>query len=169
MFGASDVLKFLISFFLILPIVTFVHLAGHIFFVTIFGGTKRRIVIGSGTKLFSFWNIEIRKYYFWNGACEFETLKYDNQFTNSLIYLGGSLFNLASIFIVNFLIRQQILEVSVFWYQFIYFSFYILFFSLFPMYFADGSPSDGKAVILALKNENKDKITDDIQIRKLDD
>jgi hypothetical protein len=96
-------------------------------------------------------------------------LKHDNRLTNSLIYLGGSLFNLASIFLVNSALKHHLVDASVFWYQFIYFSFYILFFSLFPMYFSDGSPSDGKAVILSIKDANEDKITDDIQIRSLDE
>ncbi|WP_232732376.1 hypothetical protein [Bacillus sp. mrc49] len=79
-------MKFLFSFFLIMPIVTLIHLSGHIFFVTIFGGVEKKIVIGCGNKLFSFLNIEVRKYYFWNGACEFKGLKHDNRLTNMLIY-----------------------------------------------------------------------------------
>ena len=166
MFGLADISKFLISFFLILPFVTLIHLSGHIFFVTLFGGSEKKIIIGCGPIVFSFLNIEVRKYYFWNGACEFKTLRHDNRVTNTLIYLGGSLFNLAGIFLVQALISQGILDKSVFWYQFIYFSFYILFFSLFPMYFSDGSPSDGKAAVLALKNQDEKKISDDIQCQE---
>ncbi|PLR85758.1 hypothetical protein CVD25_07850 [Bacillus canaveralius] len=168
MLSMFEVLKFLVSFFLILPVVTFIHLSGHIFFVSIFGGTEKKLVIGCGKHLFSFWRIEVRKYYFWNGACEFKSLRYDNRLTNMIIYLGGSIFNFTSIVIVNWLIYSGRLEDSVLWNQFIYFSFYVLFFSLFPMYFSDGSPSDGKAAVLSLKNEHDDKITDDIQIRKDD-
>lgn len=89
MFGLSDIIKFLFSFFLIMPIVTLIHLSGHIFFVTIFGGSEKKILIGCGNKLFAFRNIEVRKYYFWNGTCEFKGLKHDNRLTNTLIYLGG--------------------------------------------------------------------------------
>ncbi|WP_180960365.1 hypothetical protein [Neobacillus cucumis] len=169
MFGFADVIKFLISFFVILPIVTLIHLCGHIFFVTLFGGSEKKIAIGCGTMVFSFWNIEVRRYYFWNGACEFKTLKHDNRVTNTFIYLGGSLFNLAGIFLVHALISQGILVKSVFWYQFIYFSFYMLFFSLFPMYFSDGSPSDGKAALLTLKNQHEKKISDDILFLKIEE
>ncbi|WP_419887759.1 hypothetical protein ACN6MT_20305 [Neobacillus niacini] len=169
MFGFADIIKFLISFFVILPFVTLIHLSGHIFFVTLFRGLEKKIIIGCGPLVFSFWNIEVRKYYFWNGACEFKSLKHDNRVTNTLIYLGGSLFNLISIFLVHILISKGILEKSVFWSQFTYFSFYILFFSLFPMYFSDGSPSDGKAAVLALKNQDEKKISDDIQFRKSED
>ncbi|PLS14616.1 hypothetical protein CVD28_27290 [Bacillus sp. M6-12] len=169
MFGISDVIKFLISFFIIFPIVTFIHLSGHIFFVTLFGGTERKIVIGCGKKMFLFLNVEVRKYYFWNGACEFKSLKYDNRITNTLIYLGGAFFNVTSIFIINGLIFSGIINESVIVFQFIYFSFYVLFFSLFPMDFANGSPSDGKAAMLALKDKHDDKFTDDIMIKKEND
>jgi hypothetical protein len=169
MFGLEDIIKFLFSFFLILPIVTLIHLSGHIFFVTIFGGAEKKILIGCGDKLFSFYNMEVRKYYFWNGTCEFKGLKHDNRFTNMLIYLGGSFFNLVSMLIIYSLVYQNILESSVIWYQFIYFSFYVMFFSLFPMYFADGSPSDGKAAQLTLKNQLVDRITDDIVVKEKDD
>ncbi|WML48131.1 hypothetical protein RCG23_23095 [Neobacillus sp. PS3-34] len=169
MLDIADIIKFFISFFLILPIVTFIHLSGHIFFVSIFGGTERKIIIGCGKKLFSLGKIEVRKYYFWNGSCEFKSLIYDNRISNTLIYLGGSLFNFVGIFVIYSLISFGVLEGSIFWYQFIYFSFYIMFFSLFPMNFSDGSPSDGKAAVLFLKNEHEDKFTDDIQIRKNED
>ncbi|WP_340372327.1 hypothetical protein [Peribacillus sp. FSL E2-0218] len=88
--------------------------------------------------------------------------------TNMLIYLGGSIFNLVSMLTVYSLVYQNILESSVIWYQFIYFSFYIMFFSLFPMYFSDGSPSDGKAAELALRNKLEDKVTDDIFVKKIE-
>lgn len=169
MFGFADIIKFLISFFVILPIVTLIHLSGHIFFVTLFGGSEKKIKIGCGTMLFSFWNIEVRKYYFWNGACEFKSLRHDNRVTNTFIYLGGSIFNLAGIFLVNTLISQGTLDHSAFWNQFIYFSFYMLFFSLFPMYFSDGSPSDGKAAVLTMKNQHEKKISDDIQFIKIEE
>ncbi|MCK1994200.1 hypothetical protein [Peribacillus muralis] len=169
MFGLYDIMKFLFSFFLIMPIVTLIHLSGHAFFVTIFGGAEKKIVIGCGNKLFSLWNMEIRKYYFWNGACEFKGLKHDNRVTNMLIYLGGAIFNLVSMLAIYSLVFQKILESSVIWYQFIYFSFYIMFFSLFPMYFPDGSPSDGKAAHLALRNKLEDRVTDDILVKKMDD
>lgn len=168
-FGIPDIIKFLFSFFLIMPIVTLIHLSGHIFFVTIFGGSEKKILIGCGNKLFTFWIIEVRKYYFWNGACEFKGLKHDNRLTNMLIYLGGSIFNLVSMLFIYSLVYQNILESSVIWYQFIYFSFYIIFFSLFPMYFSDGSPSDGKAAVLALRNKLEDRVTDDIVVKKIDD
>jgi hypothetical protein len=44
-----------------------------------------------------------------------------------------------------------------------------MFFSLFPMYFSDGSPSDGKAAELALRNKLEDRVTDDIFVKKMED
>lgn len=140
MFGFADIIKFLISFFVILPIVTLIHLSGHIFFVTLFRGLEKKIIIGCGPMVFSIWNIEVRKYYFWNGACEFKSLRHDNRVTNTLIYLGGSLFNLISIFLVHALISQGTLDKSVFWSQFTYFSFYILFSHYFLCIFQMGRP-----------------------------
>ncbi|AZU64365.1 hypothetical protein [Neobacillus mesonae] len=169
MFGFGDIIKFLISFFVILPMVTLIHLSGHIFFATLFGGSEKKIKIGCGPIVCSFWNVELRRYYFWNGACEFKSLRHDNRVTNTFIYLGGSLFNLAGIFLIQNLVSEGILDKSVFWDQFIYFSFYMLFFSLFPMDFSDGSPSDGKAVVLTLKNQHERKISDDIQFRKIEE
>lgn len=167
MFGWNDVIKFIMSFFIIFPVVTFIHLAGHIFFVAISGGREKKIVIGCGDKLVSFWKIEIRKFYFMSGGCEFAELKWNTKFHNSLIYLGGSLFNLLSVLLVNYLIKEGVMETSTFWYQFVYFSFYLVFFALFPMYYADGSPSDGKAFLLSLKNLDE-KLTDDIKLKNDD-
>lgn len=164
-FGWDDVFKFIISFFVIFPIVTIIHLAGHIFFVTISGGSEKKIILGFGKKLFSFWNIEVRQFYFMNGGCEFVKLRWDTKLSNSLIFLGGSCFNILSILLVNGLIKLDYMEPATFWYQFIYFSFYVVFFSLFPVHYADGRPSDGKAFLLGLKRIPSDKLTDDLSLK----
>ena len=166
MFDFADVTKFIFSFFLIMPIVTFIHLSGHLFCAAIFGGTGKKLTLGCGNKLFSIFKMDIKKYYFWNGHCEFDKLQADHPFKSVMVYLGGALFNLVSIFIINGLIFLDVLNNSIFWYQFIYFSFYIMFFSLFPMYFTDGSPSDGQAALLSLKKQEKDIVTDDVIIKK---
>ena len=64
MFGLTDIVKFLFSFFLIMPIITLIHLSGHIFFVSIFGGTEKKIYIGCGKKLFSFLTVELENIIF---------------------------------------------------------------------------------------------------------
>jgi hypothetical protein len=60
---------------------------------------------------------------------------------------------------------MEIFKESVFTSQFIYFSFLCPVFLVVPMSFQNGSPSDGKAAVLSLKKQHKDKITDDIQIK----
>lgn len=168
MFGFNDFWKFFLAFFFIYPVVTIIHLSGHLFFVTIFGGKEKKVVIGHGKRLFSFWKFEIRQFYFWAGGCEFKQIKYNNRVTNTFNFLGGAIFNALSIAVVNILIYMRVLEPSVWWYQFVYFSFISLFWSLFPMYYPSGTPSDGKAVWLLWKNEIKDKSSDDLVWRSDD-
>ncbi|RFU66757.1 hypothetical protein [Peribacillus glennii] len=166
MFGFNDFWKFFLAFFLIYPVVTIIHLSGHLFFVAIFGGTEKKVVIGHGKKLFSFWKFEIRQYYFWAGGCEFKKIKFNSRVSDTFIFLGGAIFNAVSIGVVNILIYIRVLEPSVWWYQFVYFSFIALFWSIFPMYYPSGTPSDGKAVLLLWKDEFKDKSSDDLFWRK---
>ncbi|HWO97182.1 MAG TPA: hypothetical protein VNM45_12795 [Bacillus sp. (in: firmicutes)] len=166
MFGVYDVWKILLAFFIILPVVTFIHLMGHIFFVKLFGGKGVRIIIGFGGKLYTLGKIEIRKFYFGSGGCEFSDLKFKNRLTHSLIFLGGSLFNLFTLLVVNALVKAKVLEASMFWDQFIYYSFYFIFFSLFPMEDPTGIPTDGKAAYLLWKRKMKNKETDDCQYKK---
>lgn len=166
MFGWDEVIKLIIASFIIFPLVSFIHLAGHIFFIGICGGREKKIVIGCGKTLFSIWKIEVKKYYFMSGGCEFCDLRWDTKLSTSLIYLGGALFNLLSILLVNSLIKTDFFEVSMFWYTFVYYSFYVIFFSLLPITYSDGSPSDGKALWLSLRNQQQDKYTDDLQPKR---
>ncbi|MCS0787723.1 hypothetical protein NX021_06025 [Cytobacillus firmus] len=164
MFGYDDFLKFIQAFFVVYPVVTLIHLLGHIFFAGIFGGKGIRVIIGTGKILFSMRFLEVRRFYFWYGGCEFSALKYSNKLTKSLIFLGGSIFNIGSIFIVNYLIRLGILDANMLWYQFVYFSFYYVFFALLPMDMADGTLSDGKAMYKLWFNKNKDDSSADCQL-----
>ncbi|GLB59992.1 hypothetical protein [Cytobacillus sp. NCCP-133] len=164
MFGFDDFMKFIQAFFVVFPVVTLIHLLGHFFFAAIFGGKGIRVVIGSGKLLFSLKFLEVRRFYFWYGGCEYTSLTYNNKLTKSLIFLGGSIFNVASIFIVNYLIRIDILEASMLWYQFVYFSFYYVFFALLPMDMADGTLSDGKAICKLWRNKNRDDSSADCQL-----
>ncbi|WP_409290156.1 hypothetical protein [Peribacillus sp. SCS-37] len=162
MFGPNDFWKFFSAFFLIFPMVTLIHLSGHIFFVALFGGKDKKIVVGCGKVLFSFWKLEFRTFYFWSGGCEFTSLRWNNQITNSLIFLGGALFNLLSIMVTNFLITSNYMEANVWTYQFQYFSFNTMFFALFPMDFPNGTPSDGRALWLLWKHHQSKYQTDDL-------
>lgn len=145
MFSWGDLDKFVVSFFVILPIVTLIHQFGHFFFAKLFGGTLD-MEIGTGKKLFRIGKLQFNRVYFYDAWCQFSDLKYSNKFTRTLVYGGGSFFNLASILIVNGLIRADLLEASILTYQFAYFSFYYVFFSMYPIYYSNGHPSDGRAI-----------------------
>ncbi|MBM7619172.1 membrane-associated protease RseP (regulator of RpoE activity) [Bacillus tianshenii] len=157
MFGFNDLWKFFVSFFLVLPMVTILHELGHFFFAKLFGG-KVIVHIGTGNVLFKIGSLRIRKLYFYDGWCEYITVsKRAGKIEKALVYLGGSLFNLVSILILNGLIMEGMLEPNILIYQFTYFSFYFVFFSLFPIDHLNGCPSDGMAALKVLTNKKFDK------------
>jgi hypothetical protein len=143
MFGFNDIWKFFFSFFLVLPLVTFIHEAGHLVFGKLTGG-KVRIHIGSGNSLFRIGPCHVRKLYFWDGWCEYENLNSTSKGRLAAVYLGGPAFTIISMLGVNGLIHMGFIEANIFTYQFVYFSFYFLFFSLLP-FEHNGYPTDGKA------------------------
>ncbi len=150
MFTLNDIPMFLVNFFVILPIVTLVHEAGHVLVARLFGG-KVKFCIGTGRTLFHIGPLEIRRKYFMEGWCQYEELKYNKTWAHIAIYLSGSLFNLIVILIINYLITSNTIPVTLFFYQFTYFSIYFIFFSLMPFRNDDGRPSDGMAVFDVLR------------------
>lgn len=126
MFGFDDMVKFLWSFLIVLPLVSIIHVAGHSFMAFVFGG-KGSLDIGMGKKLFKIGPIQVRTIYFMDSFCRYGELKIDNRFSHALVYAGGCLFNLITIFAVNLLIIHSVLEPNVFFYQFVYFSTYYVF------------------------------------------
>ena len=158
MFGFEDMWKFFLSLFLVLPLVTVIHQSGHLLFAKILG-CKVDIHIGAGKMLFKLGSINIRKFYFFDGWCEYKALhqKKNGKLKRIIIFLGGSIFNITAIILVNSLILQGILEPNLILYQFVYFSVYYVFFSLFPTEFVNGCPSDGKAVLNIIFNKPMDK------------
>ncbi|WP_226658786.1 site-2 protease family protein [Guptibacillus hwajinpoensis] len=150
MFTLNDIPMFLVNFFVILPIVTLVHEAGHVLIARLFGG-KVKFCIGTGRILFHIGPLEVRRKYFMEGWCQYEELTYNKTWAHVMIYLGGSLFNLIVIFIINYLITSNTIPVTLFFYQFTYFSIYFIFFSLLPFRNDDGRPSDGMAVFDVLR------------------
>jgi Zn-dependent protease len=153
MFGINDIPKFFLAFFLVLPIISFVHEAGHVFFAWLMGGKNIKVTIGSGDVLFRLGIMEVRKYYFWYGLCTFDNLKRNNRFANMLIFSGGALFNVIAAGVVIYLVEQKVLEASIFTYQFTYFSLYYVFFALLPMPYPDGNDSDGKVILDLIRNK----------------
>jgi hypothetical protein len=114
--------------------------------------------IGTGNVLFKIGSIRIRKLYFYDGWCEYVSVSRGaRKVEKVLVYLGGSLFNIISILVLNGLIMKELLEPNIFIYQFTYFSFYFVFFSLFPINHLNGCPSDGMAALNVLTNKKFDK------------
>jgi hypothetical protein len=157
MFGINDLPKFFLAFFLVLPVISFVHEAGHVFFAWIMGAKNIKVTIGSGKVLFRFGMLEVRKYYFWYGLCTFDNLKRNKRFANILIFAGGALFNALAALLIIYLIENQVLEPGILTYQFTYFSLYYVFFALLPMPYPDGNDSDGKVILDLIRNKSKER------------
>ena len=153
MFGISDLPKFFLAFFLVLPLISILHEGGHVFFAWLMGGKNIKVSVGSGKPIFNWGMIEVRRYYFWYGLCTFENLRVNRRWSNILVFGGGSLFNLIGVLAVMILVEQQLMETNMFTYQFTYFSLYYIFFALFPMPYPDGNYSDGKIILDLLRNK----------------
>ncbi|PYZ96870.1 hypothetical protein CR205_14430 [Alteribacter lacisalsi] len=150
MFGWSDIPSAIWAFFIVLPLVSFIHELGHYAVTRLFGG-KISLTIGRGKLLFKLGGFELRRVYFVDSFCQIKELKVSNRLTHALVYLGGPLFNLLTIVIVNSLIHAGVIEPHMVFYQFAYFSLYFIFFALIPIEFGKGYPSDGKALYDVLK------------------
>jgi hypothetical protein len=155
MFGISDIPKFLLAFFLVLPLISILHEAGHVFFAWLMGAKNIRIVVGSGKPVFNHGILEIRQYYFWYGFCTFENIERKEKLANILIFSGGALFNLLSTITVILLVENDVLKTGMLTYQFTYFSMYYVFFALLPMLYPGGNFSDGKVILELLKNRKE--------------
>ncbi|WP_423818916.1 site-2 protease family protein [Salinimicrobium sp. TIG7-5_MAKvit] len=155
MFGISDIPKFLLAFFLVLPLISILHEAGHVFFAWLMGAKNIRIVVGSGKPVFNHGILEIRQYYFWYGFCTFENIERKEKLSNILIFSGGALFNLLSTIAVILLVENDVLKAGMLTYQFTYISMYYVFFALLPMLYPGGNFSDGKVILELLKNREE--------------
>lgn len=156
MFGLSDVLRIILSIFVVMPIVSIIHELGHLVFVYLFKAKKTTMSIGCGDTLFRFGIIEVKRFYFWYSCCSYEKLKYDRWISHFLIYAGPIIFTLAGAGIVNWLTLEGVLAPSYFTYLFIYFSLYFVAFDIIPMRYPSGQPSNGK-VLLDLIQYGKEK------------
>jgi len=153
MFGINDIPKFFLAFFLVLPIISFIHEAGHVFFAWLMGGRNIKVTVGTGDVLFRVGMLEVRKYYFWYGLCSFDNLRRNHRLANILIFLGGVLFNAASTLVAMYLVEEEVVEPGMLTYQFTYFSMYYIFFALLPMPYPDGTYSDGKVILDLIRNK----------------
>ncbi len=71
MFGFNDMVKFLWSFLIVLPLVQIIHVSGHSFMAFIFGG-KGSLDIGMGKTLLKIGPIRFRTIYFIDSFCRYE-------------------------------------------------------------------------------------------------
>lgn len=149
-FSWDDMVTFCWAFFIVLPLTSFVHAAGHTFFIVLFGG-KPVLTMGRGKKLFSLGTFHFHSLYFIDASCQYSEIKNKTRWKYALIYAGGVIFNALSILIVNSLIHLGIWPKHIFFYQFAYFSVYFIFFALLPIDFGKDNPSDGKALYTVLK------------------
>ena len=150
LFQLEDMITFFWAFFFVLPIVAFIHQLGHFVFVWLFGG-KAFFTLGRGKLLLRVGKLQINQYYFLDSFCQYERLKWDSKWTHVLVYAGGSIFNLASIIIVNSMIHAGLLNPHIFFYQFVYFSVYFVFFSLLPFKYSETHSSDGRSIYDVVK------------------
>lgn len=155
MFGIEDIPKFILAFFVLLPIISTVHETGHVFFAWLMGAKNIKITIGTGKPVFHWGIVEVREYYFWYGICTFDNVKRQKKLANILIFSGGALFNLLGAVAVILLVEKEILEEGLFTYQFTYFSLYYIFFALIPIPFPDGSYSDGKIILDLIRGKER--------------
>jgi len=147
MFGIEDIPKFILAFFILLPVISTIHELGHVFFAWLMGGRTIKITIGTGKPVFRRWILEVRQYYFWYGFCTFDNVKRQRRLASILIFSGGALFNLLAAIGIRLLVEGGILEESLFTYQFTYFSLYYIFFALMPIPYPDGTFSDGRIIL----------------------
>ncbi|MDO6391902.1 hypothetical protein Q4E40_17330 [Pontibacter sp. BT731] len=86
MFGFQDIPKFFLAFFVVLPVISFLHEGGHVFFAWLMGGKNIKVTVGTGDMLFRLGMLEVRQYYFWYGHCSFDNLKRNQRIANILVF-----------------------------------------------------------------------------------
>lgn len=150
MFTIEDIWKFIWSFLFVFPLVALIHEMGHAFFILLFGG-KVHLALGHGKKLFKIGIVSVHQIYFLDSFIKYTKLKWGNRFTRFFVHAGGVIFNLGSVFLLNYLVHQSILNEHIFFYQFAYFSVWIATFSLVPVNYGDGKYSDGVAIYYVLR------------------
>lgn len=155
MFSLHDIPKFLLAFFFVLPVISILHEAGHVFFAKLMGAKNIRVTIGSGKPVFHLGMLEVRQYYFWYGVCSFENIKRKEKFANILIFSGGVLFNFLGAMATMIAVENEVIESGMITYQLTYFSLYYIFFALLPMPYPDGNYSDGKIILDLLKGKDE--------------
>ncbi|MFD2617564.1 hypothetical protein [Terrilactibacillus laevilacticus] len=157
MFGLKDLFPLFIGLLIIYPIVSFIHVLGHLFMAYIFGG-QASFQLGLGHQLIKFGKFKVNSLYFIDSYCNYTELKWDNRITNMLVYLGGALFNIGTSILINSLVLYGVLPHHALFYQFVYFSLYFCFFSLVPVQYSKTNVSDGLAIYRILRYGSRSQI-----------
>ncbi|MCP3031903.1 hypothetical protein LF817_11160 [Halobacillus sp. A1] len=86
MFGIADLLKLLLSAFIILPVVSVIREGGYLIASHFLGAKSSKVTVGCGPRIFNLGVFEIRKYYFMYSWCTYEELKVDKNWAHLLVY-----------------------------------------------------------------------------------
>lgn len=135
---------FIYGILIFMPIITLIHELGHAFFAKIFGGTIKKIIIGTGKTLFSIKNLEIRSVYFGTSSFEAENME-KTKFSRIITLMGGIVFNVISCIITLILCQFNVLVLNEFTLIFILFTINITAFNVFPIQYGDHL-SDGMQI-----------------------
>lgn len=85
-----------------MPLIFLIHELGHAFFVKIFGGQVTKITLGLlGKRILSVGIFQVNLWYFLGGKAEHRNLKIGNKFARGIILIGGLIFNIVSIILIN--------------------------------------------------------------------
>ncbi|WP_176463598.1 hypothetical protein [Shouchella lehensis] len=146
MFTFIDLAQLIMSAIIILPIVTVIRESGYYLTAVLLGASNKKLVVGSGPKLFSLKTIEVRRYFFMYSWMEYEELNPRNRFWHGFIYASPILSSTIVGVIVNALLAAQLIPDNMFWSTFMFYVFYFVFFDLIPVYLPDGQPTNGRAI-----------------------
>ncbi|WP_088005876.1 hypothetical protein [Indiicoccus explosivorum] len=152
MFTLSDVWGFIWACLIIYPLVVMIHETGHTFFTLLFGG-RTKISLGRGRKLFDVGIVEIYTLYFLDSALQYTDLKWSNRLTHFLVHIGGILFNIGAVLLLNYLILEGYMENKQVYHQFSYFSVWFATYAAIPVDYGDEKYSDGMSAYLVLKHK----------------
>ncbi|MBH0231356.1 hypothetical protein [Halobacillus yeomjeoni] len=152
MFGFTDIIKLLLSAFIILPTVSIIREVGYLVVTHLFGVKSSKVTVGCGPVLFRRGVFEIRKYYFMYSWCSHTEIDSNNRWVHLLIYASPIISTIAAAVLVNSMAHAGWLQPQGFWEQFIFYALYFLLFDVLPIYYPDGKPSNGRVVYDLLRH-----------------
>ncbi|WP_180320518.1 hypothetical protein [Shouchella patagoniensis] len=152
MFGLLDLLQLLMSALIILPLVTVIRESGYYFTSMLLGAKNKKLIVGSGPKLFAAQTIEVRRYFFMFSWMEYEELNPKKRFWHGVIYASPILSCGIIAVAFNSMLAASILPNNMFWSTFMFYIFYFMLFDIIPVYLPDGQPTNGRAIFDLIKH-----------------